>query len=195
MKTPRLFFTMIVCAALMRGVCHADPPAPASEQSHSESSNATVGNHPNDAKHAASVDDGKHQKEGKPSNGNQDNRHAATNHDQSGPTTAVKQLPPQAPGRQERPDETANNNLPKVPFANAKNFHQSAGPTQTANGGMLKMNDHSRLPAKSTALVPLGETSFNNVRNRGSSPAVIGGAANPIRSTAAINGAGMNHKP
>jgi hypothetical protein len=90
MKTPRLFFTMIVCAALMRGVCYADPLAPASEQSHSESSNATAGNHPNDAKRAASVDDGKYQTEGKPSNGNQDNR------GQSGPNTATRQFPPQA---------------------------------------------------------------------------------------------------
>jgi hypothetical protein len=175
MKTLYLLFMMIACAALMRGACYADPPAPLSEQSHSRNSDATAGNHPDNARQAALVDS--------------DQNSQGT---QAGEAKANTQ---QASHRQERPAETANNNLPKGPFANSMNFHQSVRPAGAASGEMLKMEDKSRLPARPTALVPLGGTSFNNVHNQSSAPVVIGGTADSVRSTAAINGTGMNRKP
>ena len=162
---------MIVCAALMRGVCYADPPA------------------------SASVDNGKHQVEGKPSDGKQDDRRASGEKgpgDQVDATKANIQQPSNQPGRS---DETANNNLPKGPLANATNLHPLVKPANLAGGGLSKMDDKRPLPARSTALVPLGGPSLNNMRNHSSGLAVVGGAANPIRNAAAINGTGMNRKP
>jgi hypothetical protein len=76
--------------------------------------------------------------------------------------------------------------------------HRQERPTGTVgavSGEILKMDDTSRRPARSTALVPLGGTSFNKGHNRSSAPAVIGGPAYSVKSMAAINGIGMNRKP
>ncbi|HUA68444.1 MAG TPA: hypothetical protein VMA13_07845 [Candidatus Saccharimonadales bacterium] len=196
MKTLYLLFIMGISAALMRGVCYADSDAPASQQSQSESSDATAGINPNDAKHTASVDDGKHQTKGEPSDGKLDDRRASDKKGPGGQVGTAKAEAQQALNRQERLEEIpANHNLPGNTFGNTMNLHQPARSAQTVNGGMLKMDDNSHSPARSTALVPLGGTSFNNVRNRSSVPAVIGGAANSFKSTAAINGTDIYYKP
>jgi hypothetical protein len=160
MKT--LFFTLIICAGLLRGVCYADPPVLASEQSHTESSDAAAVKNPDEAKRAVAIEGGKYQMERKPLDREQNGYHAS---DKKGPS------------------------------ANVTNLHQPAKPAKVASRGLLTTGDSHRQPAKSTALIPLGGPFLNHTRNHDPSLAAIGGVANPIRSTAAINGTGMNHKP
>jgi hypothetical protein len=194
MKT--FLFILTAYVALMRGVCDADPSAPASEQSHSGSSDTAAVKNPDDAKHAVSIDGEKHQMEGKPLDGKQDDHRASDKKGPGAQASAMQTKAQQASNLQARPDETsAYHNLPGNTFGNAINFKQPGRPLVVANGGLLKMDANGHLPAKSTALIPLGGPFLSNTRNRDSSLAVISGATNPSRSTAAINGTGMNRKP
>jgi hypothetical protein len=74
-----------------------------------------------------------------------------------------------------------------------------ADPSSTASkqppSGSPNMAVNNRtLPVRLPVTIPLTGPSPKNVRNRGPSPAVIGGLATSIKSTAAINGSNMNRK-
>jgi len=178
------FFTLIACVALMRGVCEADPSAPASKISHSES--------PKEAKQTVSANGGK-QMEGKPPDEKDDDRRKSIQNDvqtKAGTSKSNTQLAPYP--QKQREESAANHN----PFRNILSPHRSAVPKNVASTGPSKTNINRPPPARPASVVPLGGPSFNSVRNRTSGLTTIGGPVNEkYGTTAAITGTGVYHKP
>jgi hypothetical protein len=199
MKT-HFFFVMIGCAMLLRGVSYADPFGPASAPPSGSSAN-TASDHPRDVKHTPRVDDGKPPTDGKSPQGNQDDRRAAGNSNDSGSTSGTRQVSQQALNRQEHSDKTqVNDHSAKSLPANAAGVRQpvsiqSVGSAKAALA-QNKTDNIRGLTVRPPSVIQPAGLLLKEVHNRGPATAVISGTANAKNSmTAAINGTGMNRKP
>jgi hypothetical protein len=189
MKTTCLLFLTINCAALMHGRGYAAPSNPASQQTSPQSAAKTVSDDPRDGEHAAPADDGKHQKDGKPSDEQRGHRHASDkNHPRSRASLTKANRPKQVPNNRERSTS-----------GNAMNLHQpgSAKSGGAAKDGLMQNETlNNALPVRPPTVVRPTVPLRTNVRHRSANPAVIGGSAtSDRRNTVAINGTHMNRRP
>lgn len=188
MKALCFFFLAICCATLKSGTAFAGSPSPTSQQTSPASSTNTVNAHPQDAEHAAAVDGGKGQKQGKPSDGRQDNRKVSGKNHPRGPATTTKVRPKQPSNTRER-----------LQPGNPTRLHQpgldkSAVPTDS---GLLQAEiGNTALPRRPPSVTRPSVPLHNDVRHRGANPPVVGGSAiSNNRSSAAINGTAMHRRP
>lgn len=188
MKALCFFFLVICCATLKLGTAFADSPSPTSQQTSPASSTNTVNVHPQDAEHAAPVDGGKGQKQGKPSEGRQDNRKASGKNHPRGPASTIKVRPKQPSNSRER-----------LQPGNPTHLHQPGldkSDAPTSSGLLQDEIAHTALPRRPSSVIRPSVPLHNDVRHRGANPAVIGGSANSnSRGTGAINGTGMRRRP
>jgi hypothetical protein len=216
----KFFFTTLVCAALIPGIGHADPSAPATvksvgsspvasqpahvvsandgkpmDQKQDEQDDRASGNTADPAhnpKRFDSTDDGKQIERKRTDEKNDDRRES--NKKGPGDQTGVEKEKnqPALNGKEAPVPGNRNLNTPE----NANNLRQPANASGLAGGGPLKTAGNRPLSARSTGVVPPGGSSFGNPHNHGSAPAVIGGPASTKYSMAGtINGTAMFHKP
>ena len=182
MKLTCLVFALIAFASLTPGTSYAAPSNQdrASQQSSSQTSENTLGDHLRDAKHAA-PDDG-----GNASDERRDHRHISDRIHQRSPATITKDRP----------------KLPNIrehsPSRHAMNLHQPGSDKSSgaARGGFIQHETvNSVVPPRPPSVVRPSVPLLNNVRHRGPNPAVVGGSANSDgRNTGAINGARVHRK-
>lgn len=180
MRLTCLVFALIAFASLTLGTSYAAPSNQdrASQQSSSQTSENTLGDHPRDAKHAA-PDDG-----GNPSDERRDHRHISDRIQQRSPAT-IKDRP----------------KLPNIrehsPSRHAMNLHQPGSDKSSgaARGGFIQHETvNSVVPPRSPSVVRPSVPLLNNMRHRGPNPAVVGGSANAGRNAGAINGTRVHGK-
>lgn len=189
MKTTCLLFLTISCAALLHGTDCAAQSSQAYQQTSTESAANTAGGHPRDGERAAPADDGKHRKDGKPSDEQRDHHQASEKNDPRSRASLIKATrPKQLPSSRNRP----------IPV-NAMNLHQpgSAKSSRAAKDGLIQNETvNNALPVRLPSVVRPTVRSLNNVRHRSPNPAIVGGLGNSnIRNTGAIDGAHMNRRP
>jgi len=189
MKVTRLLFLMIGCAAFTPRAGYTAPSNPASQQSFSQGAAKAVGGYRRDGEHAALADDGKHQKDGKPSDGQRDLRHVSDTKDARRHASLTKANRP----------KRLSNDRQRSTLGYAMSLHQtSSGKSGDAAKGVLIQSETVNKPLSvrpQSALQPTVPW-FINARHRGANPAVIGGSVNSDgRKTGAINGTRMIRRP
>jgi hypothetical protein len=181
MKTISLLFLMIICAGLLYGTSYAEPPRPASQQ-------LSYGKTVSDlqlAKQDAPADDGKHQMRGKAFSEERNDRRV---HDKS--HSRKRTSTTKATSQTHTTDNRAQQGLDNAGHSNEK---------QAIRNNASRYTTSSRAPGSDRSgqpdIVPLDGTSFKDVRNLGSNPAIISGTTiSNSRNTAAISGTRMNRK-
>lgn len=173
MKTTSLVFMMIGCATLIAGTGYAAPASPAFQQTSNESSANTARDHSRDTAHASPAGGAEYQKQGKRL--------------RSSASLTKASRPRQVLNNRER---SASGNATKVQRPGSSQFGAARG----ASGCSETVS--RALPIRPPNAVHPSVSSLNNVRHRGSNPAVIGGLANvETMNASAINGTRMNRRP
>ncbi len=185
-------------AALMPATSYANETQQTSQSSKNENfansdSARSHDDRSHDAEHPVPADDGSRQKEGTSSDKQQPSHHAAAkNHSRSRASLTPASRPIKLPHWQQhsQPGSAVNLHQPSS--------RKSDGPMKDGLGQNETANSVPHV--RSTSVVRPNVASLNpwlnNVRHRGPNPAVIGGSANSDnRSTGAINGTHMNHRP
>lgn len=179
MKTARLTLTIIGCAVFILGTSYASSPNPAPQAQSSASSTKPPGSeHSTDA---ASAKDGKRQKIKSRVDGQRTRRHISDKN----------QLRNRLSLTNENRSKQLRNGRERSMPENRMNVHP---PSLGKAAGVAKITNDRTPPVRTGGTAALNGRQFRNVNNRVSSVASIGGAVNPARNTAAINGTNINRR-
>lgn len=184
MSAAYVLFLMLGCVTLTLSTSLAAP----TQQTPPDSSTNTVSAPPHGAEHAPPVDGTNGQKEGKPSEGRQDDRKVSGTNPHRTSANTIKIGPKQPPNNRVRPQS-----------GNPTNLHKP-GTDKSGRAAKSALMQHetvnSALPVRSAKVIRPTVPSLNHVHHHGANPAVIGGSANSAGKTAgAIGGTGAHHKP
>jgi hypothetical protein len=197
MKPLCFLFLTIACALWIKGTTYAAPPQQTAAESSTNEDSANLASgrlhddHPHDAGNTATPDGGKRQKEANRFREQQASRGPSNKNHLRGRASLTAASHPKLPSSGQRAIPRNASNL-RQPGS-----HNSAG---AARGGLVPHQTlNSTLPVRSASIVrPIVASlnpSLNNVRHRSPNPAIVGGPENSDKSTAAINGTAMHHKP
>lgn len=181
MKTVCLMLSMIGSAMLVNETSYAFALSPASpEQSSLTSAKPPGSDHATDA--AVLPGNRQRQKHGTRSDEQRTRRHISDkNHSHSRVNPTKANRPKQLRNSRERSTSQ-----------NVMNVHQPSSSKPTP--GAARIANNRSLPVRSPNVVALNGQQFKNAHNRASSMTTIGGPANPVRNTAAIDGTGINRR-
>lgn len=186
MKAISLVLLTLGCVAWAVGAAYAAPSVAPAKQASSRSAANAVGNHSQEADHAAPNGGGTHIR--KHSDDQQNHRKAP---DKKFPASNSKR------SKSDRPNELAN----RREHSTSEDSVNSRRPGSDKSGGAAK-NGFARSetvnhapPNRAPSAVHPSVPSLSDVRHRGPNPAIVGGPrSSNTRNTGAIDGTHMNRK-
>ncbi len=188
MKGTVLFFLMIGCSGFMLGRAGAARSSQERQRVSSASTVNTVSGHSQDAERGAPANSRRTQKDVKPFDQGREHRTVSDKNHLRSPASATRVRPKQVPNKRER-----------FSSGNAMHVHQadSGKSGGTVKNGLMQPDTlHSAPLDRRAKIIHSTAPSFNNVRHRGASQAVIGGSASSARRNGgAISGTGVHRRP